>query len=572
MKILKRTLNSLLVPAVLVFVFLLIFVVFLINLQVRTESEQTQDISVLSGRVAKNIELKLEGNLDFLKLLAFERGSGNLTVNNFNKQVSQYLKDHPEFINITWVDSGFHILTVHPLEGNSHIIGLPIELPEPKRASRLARDKREPVYTKPFEAIQSQMSFEVWVPVYNGNRFLGLLAGVYSCDRLLRQSLTNENLIHTFFSLIDGDSVIMAQYSKDNLYKNGITHRTLLPSLNNGMSVYIEMTTEKPFSWFMIVLISLSIILLLSFVLSFRRIRSEILLRKKIQDSLVQNEITLKRQNEQYITINEELSQFNLRIRNINNELTAAKERAEESDRLKTAFLQNMSHEIRTPMNAIMGFSDLLSENITNTAKIEKYSKIISQRCSDLLDIINDILDIAKIESGQLPVNIEECNLHTLCSEFTLFFEEYQKRIGKQDIRFSMVRSGISQEMIIYTDKVKLKQIIINLVSNAFKFTDEGSVEVCCSAEEPGYVKFQVRDTGIGIPPDKHSAVFERFFQLNSLQRKVTGGTGLGLPIVKGLIKLLGGDIKLYSQPGEGSTFVFTIPIKSKPNSENIVS
>ncbi len=156
-------------------------------------------------------------------------------------------------------------------------------------------------------------------------------------------------------------------------------------------------------------------------------------------------------------------------------ELLNAKERAEESDRLKTAFLQNMSHEIRTPMNAIMGFSSLLPENYNNLENLEKFSGIIYQRCSDLLDIINDILDISKIESGQLAVNIEECTLSDLFSELNSFFTEHQIRIGKQHINFSLLNYTGQLHLAFMTDKVKLKQILINLIGNAFKFTTSGS-------------------------------------------------------------------------------------------------
>ncbi len=247
----------------------------------------------------------------------------------------------------------------------------------------------------------------------------------------------------------------------------------------------------------------------------------------------------------------------------IEKELIAAKEKAEESDRLKTAFLQNMSHEIRTPMNAIMGFSGLLKDQYNNKQKLEQFSEIINQRSNDLLEIITDILDIAKIESGQLPINMEECNLHELLTELTTFFTEYQKRIDKQQISFNLHAFCNQAENLIITDKVKLKQIFINLITNAFKFTDKGKIEGGCKFDENHNLVFYVSDTGIGIPFDKQKVVFERFAQLNHGSKRNTGGTGLGLPIVKGLVNLLGGEIFLESEPGKGSTFSFTISYHS---------
>ncbi len=248
-------------------------------------------------------------------------------------------------------------------------------------------------------------------------------------------------------------------------------------------------------------------------------------------------------------------------------ELILAKEKAEESDRIKTAFLQNMSHEIRTPMNAIMGFSGLLVKNYDNKPKLKQYSEIINQRCADLLEIINDLLDISKIESGQISLNIEECNINELFGELSLFFKAHQKRIGKALINLNFKFPKSTPNFIVKTDEVKLKQILINLIGNAFKFTEHGAIE--CGYEfdnSNNQLIFHVSDTGIGIPPDMLDKVFERFTQLIQPQTKMYKGTGLGLSIAKGLAELLGGKIWVESKQqnlntGEigGTTFYFSI-------------
>jgi signal transduction histidine kinase/CheY-like chemotaxis protein/PAS domain-containing protein len=249
-----------------------------------------------------------------------------------------------------------------------------------------------------------------------------------------------------------------------------------------------------------------------------------------------------------------------LKQRQYEDELLSIK--TKESDFLKTAFLQNMSHEIRTPMNAIIGFSELLVEQYNNKPKLEYFAGIITQRSRDLLQIINDILDIARIESGQLSVNVGEFNLKLFFAELSSIFKEHQKRIGKEHIDFNINRRTTQEEFIILTDENKLKQIFINLIGNAFKFTEVGQIEGGCTVDEHKNLVFYVSDTGIGISSDKHQMIFDRFSQVDQSHTRLYGGTGLGLSIAKGLVNLLGGEIWLESEPGKGTTFYFNIAYK----------
>ncbi len=251
-----------------------------------------------------------------------------------------------------------------------------------------------------------------------------------------------------------------------------------------------------------------------------------------------------------------------------NKELLTAKEKAEESDRLKTAFLQNISHEIRTPINAIMGFSGLLNENFGNQEKLEKFTGIIKQRSADLLDIINDILEISKIESGQLTLIIDACNVPALFSDLELYFNEYQKRTIKKQVGLKF-KAQSPANLVIRTDEVKLKQILINLISNAYKFTDSGEIEVGCFLNEEMIV-FYVSDTGIGISVKDQTKIFDRFYQVHQVENRINEGTGLGLSIVKGLVELLGGELWLKSKPSEGSTFFFSIPYEASDSSGTV--
>jgi len=247
------------------------------------------------------------------------------------------------------------------------------------------------------------------------------------------------------------------------------------------------------------------------------------------------------------------------KILQFNSDLIIAKEKAEENDRLKTAFLQNLSHEIRTPMNAIIGFSKILVENNDNKPLVEKYSGIITQKCKDLLAIINDILDISKIESGQVIINHEHCNINHLFEELKIHSLEQLHIQHKKHITIDFDAQGNNSCFTVNTDIVKLKQIFTNLINNAIKFTDEGSIHCGCKLDENDNSIFYVTDTGIGIDEIHKHKIFERFIQLDLGNSKLVSGTGLGLSIVKGLVDLLGGEIWVESEIGKGSTFYFSI-------------
>jgi|GEM_PF-2297404 len=241
-------------------------------------------------------------------------------------------------------------------------------------------------------------------------------------------------------------------------------------------------------------------------------------------------------------------------------QLIHAREKAEENDRLKTSFLQNMSHEIRTPMNAILGFADLLPEYFGDKDALHRFAFIIKQRGSDLLEILSDILDIARLESGQIHHSPENCRMIDVISDLENALHKYQNRIGKTDIEFTFKVPQNVKNLEVNIDHLRLNQIVKNLVVNAFKFTNSGKVEVGCSLINKNELKFYVADTGIGISEEKHSEIFNRFTQAASDKSNLYGGTGLGLSIAKGLLDLMGGRIWLDSKPGEGSTFYFTVP------------
>ncbi|HBE41628.1 MAG TPA: hypothetical protein DDW27_10580 [Bacteroidales bacterium] len=248
-------------------------------------------------------------------------------------------------------------------------------------------------------------------------------------------------------------------------------------------------------------------------------------------------------------------------------ELIAAKEKAEESDRLKTAFLHNISHEIRTPMNAILGFSSLLNEPGVTESEKNQYIDIIFQSGNQLLSIINDIVDLAGIESGQVKIKIGRVNINSLLRDLS---EQYAYKVKVQNVGLKLAVSLPNGDSEIMTDETRLIQILSNLINNAFKFTKKGKIDFGYDLKN-GFLEFYVKDTGIGIPQEFHSLIFERFYQVDSTVSRQYTGTGLGLSICKAYVGLLGGNIWVTSKQGSGSTFWFTIPyVKEKKEQTQI--
>ncbi len=237
-------------------------------------------------------------------------------------------------------------------------------------------------------------------------------------------------------------------------------------------------------------------------------------------------------------------------------QLKLAKEKAEESDYLKSAFLANMSHEIRTPMNGILGFADLLKTPMLTGEEQQQYIDIIRTSGEHMLVIINNLINISKIESGQIEVNYSDIDVHVqLCNLYDFFHLEAQQK----GLRLSKKTGSRKKALMVKTDEEKLNAVLTNLIKNAIKYTHSGSIQFGYELV-PGHLQFYVRDTGIGIPVEQQKLIFERFIQAEANKLKKYEGAGLGLAISKAYASMLGGEIWLNSNAGEGTTFYFTIP------------
>jgi PAS domain S-box-containing protein len=243
-------------------------------------------------------------------------------------------------------------------------------------------------------------------------------------------------------------------------------------------------------------------------------------------------------------------------------ELVMAKVRAEQSDHLKSAFLANMSHEIRTPMNGILGFAELLKEPDLSGLEQQKFIRMIEKSGVRMLKIINDIVDISKIESGQMEVSMSETNVN---DQIEFIYNFFIPEVERKNLQLSFKTSLPAKEAIIKSDREKIFAILTNLVKNAIKFTKEGSIEFgynLVGSDHSLSLQFFVKDTGIGIPKNKQEAVFERFTQADVLNTEASQGAGLGLSISKAYVEILGGKIWVESEEGKGSAFYFTIPYR----------
>ncbi len=241
-------------------------------------------------------------------------------------------------------------------------------------------------------------------------------------------------------------------------------------------------------------------------------------------------------------------------------ELLIAKEKAEESDRLKSTFLVNLSHELRTPMNGIMGFTDLLRKGTATEEQQQTYLGYIAASGRQLLKVLNDIIDISAIETNQLKLSEEKCDLHRIFSDLYHFFQLEKKEMGKDHLTLRFINPEENPRIFIQCDKKRLAQVLHNLINNAIGFTSEGQVEFGYETKEENIVKMWVKDTGIGIERSKFDIIFERFRQVDDTTTRQHGGSGLGLAISKELILLMGGEIHVESDLGRGSTFTILLP------------
>jgi PAS domain S-box-containing protein len=246
--------------------------------------------------------------------------------------------------------------------------------------------------------------------------------------------------------------------------------------------------------------------------------------------------------------------------KNFEEKLNESRKKAEESDRIKSAFLANVSHELRTPLNAILGFSQLIKRNCNPDDPVVNYADVILTSGEQLLEVIKEMIEISQLESGGANITLSEFSLGELLDEIAGSFASKEKNKIENGIIFTMdCADELKQEEYLHSDRDKLNHILRNLIGNAFKFTQKGSIVFGCDRAGDGRLRFYVQDTGIGIAKEKISFIFDSFRQADETYTRKFGGIGLGLAICRSLVNLLGGKIWVESKEGEGSVFYFTL-------------
>lgn len=273
-------------PVILLGSFIIVFATFLGLLQVNTTQTQKNEIAARAESLGDNLRLRLKGNQDYLLMIAKDRGEGAMDLASFQKRASLYVEDHPELICITWVDADFLIIDVAPLAPNQEIAGLRLNLPEPKRASRLARERRKPVYTRPFEFVQGDLAFEIWVPVYRNDDFLGLIGGTYSCNKILQQLIPAQILKATNVGITDASGNVLFTLPQTEAMDENTSHQVSLTPPESGVSLHFTRYGSGHWGWRILLLEYLCMALVLAMAYAMWGLNREIAMRRQAEQAL----------------------------------------------------------------------------------------------------------------------------------------------------------------------------------------------------------------------------------------------------------------------------------------------
>ncbi|MFA7279955.1 MAG: ATP-binding protein [Sterolibacterium sp.] len=470
-------------------------------------------------------------------MLAKDRADKFLDAAAFQERASRYVADHPEMICINWVDANYLITDVAPIAPNKQIVGLRLSLPEPKRASRLAMEMRQPVYTHPFQVVQGELAFELWVPVFHGDAFLGLFGGIYSYEKLLHSLVAPQLLKTTAMSVADVTGRLLWALPLAGTVDEKLVHHVPLPPPENGIVLRFAGYGRDPIEWRALALEFLCLALVLGMACAMWGLKREIEVRKRAEKEIRK--------------LHQELEQ---RVA----ERTAQMESANKE--LET-FAYSVSHDLRAPLRHIDGFLELLKERIDPAldAESRRYMSVISEAALRMSTLIDDLLSFSRM--GHAEMARTQVDLTALVQEVIREFEpETQGRA---------VHWRIAELPEVGGDRAMLRVALTNLIENALKFTRpraQAEIEIGCALDDETETIVFVRDNGVGFDMqyvDKLFGVFERLHSVHEF-----GGTGIGLANVRQVIDRHGGRTWAEGKIDEGATFYFSLP---RPASKEII-
>jgi len=399
------------------------------------------------------------------------------------------------------------------------------------------------------------------VPLFsNDPKYLsyGILGGTFQSG-ILHGEMVMELLINLINSN-DRSSFKHVNHTKYNFFFDDnelVRYNIPISRLPKGSIIYNQRESFFEENLFLLLLL-IGILTLSVIILSVVNRHRNILHRKSIKSiqDIENQKKELQDAHEKLSVLITELETANQKLNESNIELLKAKKKAEESDNLKSAFLANVSHEIRTPLNSIVGFSSLLNDPSLDNEIRNSYIGLIDSNTESLLVLIDEIMDLSKIEAQQLTLKMQDFSIDALMEELFAIFNHGHKN---QSVELRIIKTDPNKELFVFSDRVRVKQVFVNLLTNALKFTDSGFVEMGYSLLDNNEIAIYVKDTGIGIRKEHQEAIFHRFRKLNDNSGKIYRGTGLGLAITKKLVELLGGRIWIESESGKGSFFQFTL-------------
>lgn len=288
---------------------------------------------------------------------------------------------------------------------------------------------------------------------------------------------------------------------------------------------------------------------------------NELIARKEYfyRDFLTKEHQNIQKKNQD---LEEIVNERTLELVKANKALTKAKLRAEGNERLKSSFLAIISHEVRTPLTKIVGFSELISKSNIAEEKKANYRKLIEEGADQLLKVLNDIVEMSKIENQNVPISESLFLLNIVIGELEFFFERECEKMGKKGKLKFIINPDLKNEFLIKSDRQKIKRVLENLIQNAIKYTSEGSIRVNVEIRQDNFIEFCISDTGKGIKPEDQEIIFDIYKKVDDRIAQNYGGTGLGLTISKGIVRSLGGKMWVQSEIGKGSEFFFTVPLK----------